>query len=117
MGRENRKMPKTHVVFYQEGDGSCPVLTWLREIPPKAQMKCRIKMGRLAEMGHELRRPEADLLRDKISRAASEFEWCALPAALFFPWKHSGGSGQRDDKGRPCAAGGNRMGHGEEEEL
>lgn len=44
----------------------CPVLTWLRNIPPKAQTKCRVKIERLAEMGHELRRPEADLLRDKI---------------------------------------------------
>ena len=59
-------MPKTNVVFYQEEDGACPVMEWLREIPPKAQVKCRVKMGRLAEMGHELRRPEADLLRDKI---------------------------------------------------
>ena len=59
-------MPKTNVVFYQEGEGMSPVLTWLRKIPPKAQTKCRVKMGRLAEMGHELRRPEADLLRDKI---------------------------------------------------
>jgi hypothetical protein len=59
-------MPKIRVVFYQEEDGSCPVLVWLRGIPPKAQVKCRVKMGRLADIGHELRRPEADLLRDKI---------------------------------------------------
>jgi hypothetical protein len=59
-------MPKTGIVFYQEENGSCPVLTWLKEIPPKAQAKCRVKIERLAEMGHELRRPEADLLRDKI---------------------------------------------------
>ena len=59
-------MPKAHVVFYQEGDGMCQVLTWLGGIPPKAQTKCRVKIERLAEMGHELRRPETDLLRDKI---------------------------------------------------
>jgi phage-related protein len=59
-------MPKTEVVFYQEADGACPVLKWLREIPPKAQVKCRIRMERLAEMGHELRRPGADLLRNRV---------------------------------------------------
>ena len=59
-------MPKTKVVFYREADGACPVLDWLHEIPAKAQDKCRVKMERLAELGHELRRPEADLLRDKI---------------------------------------------------
>ena len=59
-------MPKTNVVLYQERDGTCPVLMWLRAIPAKAQTKCRVKIERLAEMGHELRRPEADLLRDKI---------------------------------------------------
>jgi phage-related protein len=29
-------------------------------------IKCRIKIGRLRELGHELRRPEADYLRDGI---------------------------------------------------
>ena len=59
-------MPQTKLIFFQEADGSVPVLDWLKTIPPKAQDKCRVKLGRLAEMGHELRRPEADLLRDKI---------------------------------------------------
>jgi len=35
-------------------------------LPPKAQDKCVVRIERLAELGHELRRPEADLLRDKI---------------------------------------------------
>ena len=59
-------MPATKLIFYQDADGSAPVLEWLRTIPPKARDKCRVKLGRLAEMGHELRRPEADMLRDKI---------------------------------------------------
>ena len=32
----------------------------------KARIKCRVRLGRLAELGHELRRPEADFLRDEI---------------------------------------------------
>jgi phage-related protein len=59
-------MPKTLVVLYCEEDGSCPFLEWLDDLPVKAQAKCLVRMERLREMGHELRRPEADLLRDGI---------------------------------------------------
>ena len=59
-------MPKTKVVFYKEESGIVPVLDWLEDLPPKALDKCRVRIERLQEMGHELRRPEADLLRDKI---------------------------------------------------
>lgn len=59
-------MPKTKVKFYKDTDGSVPVVEWLAELPAKALDKCRSKIERLAEMGHELRRPEADFLRDKI---------------------------------------------------
>ena len=59
-------MPKTKVLFYQGEDGSVPVIDWLDKIPAKALQKCKVRIERLAELGHELRRPEADLLRDKI---------------------------------------------------
>jgi len=59
-------VPKTKVIFYKDTGGAIPVLDWLAELPPKALDKCRSKIERLAEMGHELRRPEADFLRDKI---------------------------------------------------
>jgi phage-related protein len=59
-------VPKTKVVFYREADGSVPVLEWFDGLPTKAQDKCRVKIQRLSELGHELRRPEADLLRDGI---------------------------------------------------
>lgn len=59
-------MPTTRVVFYKEADCSVPVLEWFDGLPAKAQDKCRVRIQRLAEMGHELRRPEADLLRDDI---------------------------------------------------
>ena len=41
-------------------------MRWFDQIPEKAQDKCRIKIERLQELGHELRRPEADYLRDGI---------------------------------------------------
>ncbi len=59
-------MPRTPVIFYREDDGSVPVLEWLLALPVKAQDKCRVRLERLRECGHELRRPEADYLRDDI---------------------------------------------------
>jgi hypothetical protein len=59
-------MPKTSVVFYKEEDGSVPILEWLDSLQPKALDKCTVRIERLKEMGHELRRPEADFLRDGI---------------------------------------------------
>lgn len=59
-------MPKTTVVFYKEGDGSVPLLEWFDTLPPKVQDKCTVRIERLAELGHELRRPEADYLGEDI---------------------------------------------------
>lgn len=62
-------MPQTDVIFYQDDDGHVPVLEWLRELhrgDRRAYAKCVVRLQRLAAMGHELRRPEADLLRDGI---------------------------------------------------
>jgi phage-related protein len=60
-------MPQIEVVLFQESDGTVPVLDWLDEIEqPKAVAKCLVMIERLREMGHELRRPEADYLRDGI---------------------------------------------------
>jgi phage-related protein len=59
-------MPRTNVVFYKEEDGSVPVLEWLDSLQPKALDKCVVRIERLKELGHELRRPEADFLRDGI---------------------------------------------------
>ena len=59
-------MPRTRVVFYREREGSVPVLEWLDTLPAKIQDKCVVKIERLRELGHELRRPEADLLQQGI---------------------------------------------------
>lgn len=59
-------MPRTKVVFYREADGIVPMLDWLDSLPSKVVAKCRVRIERLAELGHELRRPEADVLRDGI---------------------------------------------------
>ena len=77
-------MPQTKLIFYQEADGSVPVIDWLDNIPPKAMVKCRVKLARLAEMGHELRRPEADLLRDKIYELRASLQGIHYRVLYFF---------------------------------
>jgi len=42
------------------------VLEWPDSLPAKIQDKCVVKIERLRELGHELRRPEADLLQNGI---------------------------------------------------
>ena len=59
-------MPQTDIVIYQESPDSVPLVDWLASVPEDARTKCRLKIRRLAECGHELRRPEADYLRDGI---------------------------------------------------
>ena len=62
-------MPRTGVVFYQEARGDVPALDWLRRLQRtdrRGYAKCVARVQRLAELGHELRRPEADFLRGGI---------------------------------------------------
>jgi phage-related protein len=59
-------MPQIEVVFFRDDDGSVAVLDWLDKLTVKALAKCTVKIERLKQMGHELRRPEADYLRDGI---------------------------------------------------
>jgi phage-related protein len=58
--------PRTAIVFYMDDDGTVPVLEWLAGLASKARAKCLVRIERLADLGYELHRPEADLLRDKI---------------------------------------------------
>jgi phage-related protein len=66
-------MPQIRVVLYKEADGSIPTLDWLSGLPTKARDKCIKKIERLKELGHEIRRPEADYLRDDIYELRTQF--------------------------------------------
>ena len=66
-------MPATKVVFFCEEDGSCPFLGWFSELPANVQDKCYVRLERLRQLGHELRRPEADLLRDGVYELRAGF--------------------------------------------
>ncbi len=78
-------MPKTKVVFYKEkNESTAPVLEWLDTLPLKARFKCLTKIERLMEEGHQLRRPEADLLRDKIYELRASFQGIHYRILYFF---------------------------------
>ena len=62
-------MPITRVIFFQDETGHAPVLDWLQDLQEenaKAWANCRAKIVLLSQVGHELRRPAADFLRDGI---------------------------------------------------
>ncbi len=62
-------MPRCEVIFYQEEDGTVPALDWLRAVGRRDRrivQNLQAGIERLEEMGHELRRPEGDLLRDGV---------------------------------------------------
>ncbi|MFC1521740.1 type II toxin-antitoxin system RelE/ParE family toxin [Elusimicrobiota bacterium] len=58
-------MGAVKIVFYKDEKG-CPALEWLDSLPPKAFIKGTARANRLGELEHDLRRPEADYLRDRI---------------------------------------------------
>lgn len=77
-------MPETRVVLFRETDGSVPLLDWLDALPEKVAVKCRQRVRRLAALGHELRRPEADLLRDGIHELRIGFQGSHYRILYFF---------------------------------
>jgi hypothetical protein len=72
------------VVFYCEAGGHTPVLEWLEGLPEKALDKCVVRLERLRELGHELRRPEADYLRDGIYELRVHFRTINYRILYFF---------------------------------
>ena len=59
-------MPNSRVVIYREEDRSAPFIDWFRKLPSHARDKVLVRIERLRDLGHELRRPEADFLRDGV---------------------------------------------------
>jgi phage-related protein len=60
-------MPKTMIHFFREEDGRVPILEWLAELEQRQRRafeKCLYMLDLLRQFEHELRRPQADLLRD-----------------------------------------------------
>lgn len=77
-------MPRTDILIYQDDDGTCPLTDWLDGLLPNAQEKCIVRIERLAEKGHELRRPDADYLRDKIYELRAALQGIQYRMLYFF---------------------------------
>ena len=77
-------MPYTEVLFYQEADEVVPLVDWLETLPAKVRDKCLVKLERLEELGYELRRPEADYLRDDIYELRVRFQHLNYRMLYFF---------------------------------
>ena len=81
-------MPQTEVFFFREPkDNSVPLLEWLDGLPQKVQAKCTERIDRLGELGHELRRPEADFLRDGIYELRASHQGVHYRMLYFFAGK------------------------------
>jgi phage-related protein len=76
-------MPKTEVLIYAD-EGSAPLLPWMDALPVKVRDKLIVRIERLAEVGHELRRPEADFLRDGIHELRTRFQNVNYRILYFF---------------------------------
>jgi phage-related protein len=78
-------MPRIDVVLFQEADGMVPTLEWLEQLgEPRAVAKCLAMIERLRDLGHELRRPEADYLRDGIHELRIRFRSVNYRLLYFF---------------------------------
>lgn len=81
-------MAQTEVFFFREPkDNSVPLLEWLDGLPAKVQTKCTERIDRLGELGHELRRPEADFLRDGIYELRARHQSVHYRMLYFFAGK------------------------------
>lgn len=76
-------MPRVEVVFYRDVKG-CPALEWLDKLPKRIREKGEVRIERLAQLGHELRRPEADYLRDEIYELRWRFQSVNYRILYFF---------------------------------
>jgi len=76
-------MPKVRVILFQE-EGACPVLEWLETLPERVHAKGAGRIRRLAELGHEMRRPEADYLGEGIYELRWRYQSVNYRVLYFF---------------------------------
>jgi phage-related protein len=77
-------MPQTRVVLFRDDDGTVPLLEWLDTLPDKVRDKCVTRLRRLQQLGYELRRPEADLLRNGVYELRVGFRGMNYRMLYFF---------------------------------
>jgi phage-related protein len=82
-------MPETEVILFADDDEAAPFLVWLDGLTEKAQIKVIVRVERLAAMGHELRRPEADYLRDGVYELRVSLQRIQYRVLYFFHGKQA----------------------------
>ena len=80
-------MGATDAVFFQDDDGNVPLGEWLDGLESKPREKCLVRLARLEDLGHELRRPEADYLRDGIYELRATYMRVQYRMLYFFHGK------------------------------
>jgi len=84
-------VPITSILFYQEKKGDAPVVKWLSELRsknPQGFANCVGRIHQLEGMGHELRRPSADYLRDGIYELRAKHRSIQYRILYFFNGKN-----------------------------
>ena len=76
-------MPAVEVIYYREG-GRVPIVEWLEMLAPKARALCTRHLERLANEGHELRRPLSDHLGGGIFELRARHQRVNLRMLYFF---------------------------------
>ena len=61
-----------------------PMVDWLDSLSAKARQKCLARLQRLEELGHELRRPEADYLGDDVYELRASYQGVHHRILYFF---------------------------------
>jgi phage-related protein len=61
-----------------------PLNEWFEILPGKVIQKCLVKLSRLEEKGHDIRRPEADYLRDGIYELRASYQGVHYRMLYFF---------------------------------
>jgi hypothetical protein len=76
-------VPQSEIVFYRDGD-TVLFEQWLNSLPVKVQAKCLSQVRLLRSLGHELRRPIADFLRDGIYELRPTYQGVHYRILYFF---------------------------------
>ena len=75
------------LLYYQDSEGVVPLVKWLDAVGPKVIQKCLVRLARLEQLGHDLRRPEADYLRDGIYELKASYQGVHYRMLYFFHGK------------------------------
>jgi phage-related protein len=82
-------VPTLKVVLYRDDDGSVPLLEWFASLSAKAKAKCLVRVERLKDLGHELKRPEADYLGEDIYELRASLQGIHYRMLYFFPGRNA----------------------------